>query len=240
MAVQGSSFRKTEETGTGSSRADRVYGNLRSLITGSEVRPGHHLSENRLASRLGVSRTPIREALQRLLREGLVERSPTGGLIVAGLTPRIVNETCDLLEVLDVYMFRRAAARSQDEQTVELNDLARLMCEAAKEGDVDVWANADSHFHRLIEEAAGNAQAADLSHQLRNRLHRFWVGSASRQRRLEACSREHKDIAAAVGTQDLQTVDTLVREHVSHMRVSLLQMLSDASSLVGDASGDVL
>lgn len=212
------------------SRAEQVYGHLRHLITNLELKPGHHLSENQLASWLGVSRTPVREALQRLRSEGLVQRSPTGGLIVAELTIRDVHETCDLLEMLDTYIFQRAAARLSEEKLTELCDCVRTLRTASREKDIDAWLKIDRLFHSILEEAAGNAQASELARQLRRRLHRFGIGPASNEKRLEACSKEHEEIAAAISSYELEALGDLVHEHVSNMRESLLRLLDDVAS----------
>lgn len=218
------------------SQADKVYKHLRSLILELELRPGERLAENPLAKTLGVSRTPIRQALQSLEREGLVTHAPGGGLTVSGLTVRDVNEICDLLQMLDTYIFQRAAGRISTADAQRLEQRAAEMLEAARSKDISAWSRADKEFHSILGEAADNARASEYAVQLRSRLQRIWIGIVSRQSRLEECSVEHADIARVVRDSDLNAISELVDTHIGHMRQSLLRMLEDAAPLLGTGS----
>ena len=93
----------------GASRVEDAYDWLLREITEFRLRSGTPLSENRLAAQLGISRTPVREALQRLEQEGLVQRSDTARFAVSMITAQELNDACDLLELLDTYLFSKAA-----------------------------------------------------------------------------------------------------------------------------------
>jgi DNA-binding GntR family transcriptional regulator len=215
----------------GLSLGEQAYDTLRSAITNGTLAPGEYLPENNIAGWLGISRTPVRQALQRLEKEGLLSRSPGGGLVVSELTQREVLEICESLKLLDVFIFQQAARGLTEGKVKELVDLSQMMCVAAQNKDVDAWTESDGNFHRILEEAANNFLLVQIARQLRGRIHRFWVSSASRQRRLEDCSREHRDIATAIQRNDLTTVATLTRDHISHMEASLLAMLTDPALL---------
>jgi DNA-binding GntR family transcriptional regulator len=88
---------------------DEVYSSLLLAIVEARLGAGTPLSQNKLAARMGVSRTPVREALLRLERDGLVQRLPESGFAVATITADEVHEACDLLHVLDTYVYTRAA-----------------------------------------------------------------------------------------------------------------------------------
>lgn len=216
------------------SRSDLAYAQLRELIEDQGVRPGDGLGEVQLARWLGVSRTPVRQALQRLEAEGLVQRTARGGFAVAALTVREVKEVGGLLEILDGQLVRAAAERLTPRDAERLLDCARVMANAAgtAQPDVATWDAADQRFHRIVQEAADNHLVADLARQLRRRLHRFWINSASRQGRLVDCSQEHADLARALPERDTAVLDALVAHHAAHMRAGLLQMLDQASPLV--------
>ena len=93
------------------SRVDTAYEWLLAEITGFRIRSGAPLSENRIATQLGISRTPVREALQRLEKEGLVKRTDSARFAVSQLTIQEVNDACDLLEALDTYVCRKASSK---------------------------------------------------------------------------------------------------------------------------------
>lgn len=223
--------------GARGSRADLAYAHLRGLIEDQGVRPGDALGEVRLADWIGVSRTPVRQALQRLEGEGLVRRTPRGGFAVATLTVREVEEVGGLLELLDGRLIRAAARRLTPRDADLLLECARALTDAATTGDIATWDAADRRFHRIVHGAADNRLEADLAEGLRRRLHRFWINSASRQGRLRDCSQEHADLARALADGDTAVLDVLVAHHAAHMRAGLLQMLDQAAPFVrGDGA----
>lgn len=216
------------------SRVDTAYEWLLGEITGFRFRSGAHLSENRIATELGISRTPVREALQRLEKEGLVKRSSDARFTVSQLTITEVNDACDLLEVLDTYVCRKAASKLTDQQTVELQRSIAEMTAAAAADDRTSWSAADLAFHRLVNEIAGNQLVADTVKETRRRIQRFWLRAASLQSRLEACSSEHMVLANAMVNKDYDAIEPAVKEHIGHMRHRMLEMLASAAALYGD------
>ncbi|WP_031469609.1 GntR family transcriptional regulator [Sciscionella sediminilitoris] len=216
----------------------RVYDQLRASIVELRLTPGQRLSENRLADRLGVSRTPIREALHRLADDRLVVRNEEGGFEVAVLSHHDVDSLCDLLEVVDAYLFGRAArlAGTRPEQAEALRGLAERMGSAAEQTDLDAWSAADSEFHQTVNTLADNEWASEVALRSRSRLHRFWLNHSARRQRLQSCSAEHVELALAVAEGDSERAATLVRGHIGHMRESLHGLLDAAAPLFG--SGD--
>ncbi len=210
------------------SAADRAYAALLDLVTSERARPGDQLGEEAAAAWLGISRTPVRAALQRLDLEGLIARAPRGGYVVSGLTGRDVREACDALRILDAALFRRAAGRLTPEQGRALEECAAAMVVAVKAGDLEGWNDTDRRFHALLHEAADHRLFAEMGAAQRRRLHRFWTSSASRQGRLATCAAEHAGIAEAVRRGDGAAIDDLVAAHIDHMEASLLHSLEDA------------
>lgn len=216
------------------SRVDDAYDWLLAEITGFRVRAGTPLSENKLAKQLGISRTPVREALQRLEKEGLVKRTDSARFAVSQITTAEVNDACDLLEALDSYIFRKAASKLTPANIDALMANVELMAESARAGDRQRWAEADTAFHRLVNGVAGNQLVADTVKHVRRRIQRFWLRSASVEHRLETCSEEHRVLAEAMVAKDYAAIEPAVVEHITHMRHSMLQMLASAAMLLGD------
>lgn len=213
------------------SATDRAYVQLRGLLTGDGVRPGDRLGEVRVAEWLGVSRTPVRSALQRLEMEQLVRRS-NSGYVVAGLTPRDVREACDALRLVDAALFRRAAERLTDEQVAELERSVEQMAAGAEAGDVGEWSEGDHRFHELLQEASGHSLFTHIATTQRRRLHRFWKQGAARSHRLANCAREHASIVAAIAASDDDEITRIVNEHIDHMEDSLLGLLEIANPFI--------
>jgi len=210
-----------------------AYDYLVDEITSSRIRTGARLSENRIASELGISRTPVREALQRLEQEGLVRRGSNARFTVAQPTIKEAEEACDLLVILDTYIARRASELLSDEQKAELLDAVENMTAAAESGDRDAWAQADLQFHRLVNSIADNALVWETVRETRRRVQRFWLQAPSMEGRLVACSNEHRDLAQAMIDRDDAAIAQAVEVHISHMRERVVELLRATSVLFG-------
>jgi DNA-binding GntR family transcriptional regulator len=220
-----------EEAG---SRVDTAYEWLLAEITGFRVRSGAPLSENRIATQLGISRTPVREALQRLEKEGLVKRTDNARFTVSQLTIQEVHDACDLLEVLDTYVCRKASSKLTPEDIELLRASVAEMQRAASADDRASWSAADLAFHRTVNTIAANQLVADTVKETRRRIQRFWMRASSLQSRLEACSQEHLVLANAIIAQDYDAIEPAVKEHIGHMRARIVEMLEAAAALLGD------
>lgn len=221
-------------TDEGNSRVQGAYDFLLAEITAFRVRTGAPLSENRIATQLGISRTPVREALQRLEKEGLVKRTDNARFTVSQLSPQEANDACDLLEVLDTYIAKKASSLlTADDQAALLASVADMRA-AADSGDKARWSEADLAFHRLINGIAGNALVADTVKETRRRVQRFWLHASSLQSRLVLCSDEHAVLAEAMIAKDYEAIEPAVREHIDHMRERILDLLATAAMFLGE------
>ncbi|MBX3311443.1 MAG: GntR family transcriptional regulator [Microbacteriaceae bacterium] len=223
-----------QPTQTDESRVDTAYSWLLGEITGFRLRAGAPLSENSLAKHLGISRTPVREALQRLEKEGLVRRTENSRFTVSQINAREVNEACDLLEVLDSFIMRRASSKLDEESKAELLRIVDLQQEAAAHGDRDAWAEADTKFHRLLNTVADNKLVAEVVKETRRRTQRFWLRAAGKENRLVGCSAEHRVIAEAIIAKDYDTINSAVSEHIQHMRQGMLDLVNAVALVLGE------
>lgn len=211
-----------------------AYEWILNAITTFQLPVNAQLSENKLAKEIGISRTPVREALQRLEKEGLVRRGPNARFTVALLTPGEVDEACDVLSLLDSYMFSRAAERISLDQAAELMGCAQAMLAAAGRGDVDAWSVADARFHEIVLESGRNVTAAEIARLTRRRIQRFSTRAMSAHTdRFTTCSSEHIAIARAIAERRVADIPTLVDEHVGHMRRSVLDSLAAIATFLG-------
>lgn len=218
------------------SLGEDAYSWLVDAITSFQLPANAPLSENRLAQEIGVSRTPVREALRRLESEGLVRRGENNRFTVSLLTIKELNEACDLLILLDTYLFTRAAEAMTKADAARLRQLADEMIAAAKVEDPVAWAEADAAFHEVVLRTADNNTIADVARVTRRRIQRFWNRSLATSTRLPSCSQEHKVIARAVGTGDQREVAQAVADHIEHMRSSVAMILEVAGVVLGSSS----
>jgi len=215
------------------SLGDDAYTWLVTAITTFQLPANAQLSENRLAQEIGVSRTPIREALRRLETEGLVRRGDNNRFTVSLLTTKELNDACDLLILLDTYMFIRASDAMSPDDSRALEELAQDMINAAEQGDAEAWVQADTSFHEVILRAADNPTVADIARVTRRRIQRFWNRSLETSTRLTTCSQEHREIAGAVARGERDEVEAAVTDHINHMRSSVETILQVAGSVLG-------
>lgn len=215
------------------SLADDAYEWLIAAITSFRIPTNSQISENKLATELGVSRTPVREALKRLESEGLLKRGEGGRFTVAMLTSKDVDEAIDLLLLCDTYMFQRAAMKIDDAGAQLLRDSAKSMISSATNGDRERWIKHDKIFHETIILAADNEIIAEISRVTRRRIQRFWARSVSGARDLATCSEEHVEIAQFIIGKNLAGIKKSVEGHLGHLRVNMHEIVQGMAPFFG-------
>jgi len=217
------------------SLVDVAYENLLARITSFQVKAGAPLSEVKISKELNISRTPIREALQRLEKEGLVQRTESSRFTVAQISIREVNEACDMLEILDTYIFSKASSLLTPEDSAGLRLSVTRMNDACDANDRTAWTEADRAFHQLLNRVAGNELVADTVRETRRRVQRFWIRSTVGQfDRLSTCTTEHAELVDAIINKDLAAIPPAVKEHIGHLRENVVALLTTVALLTGD------
>ena len=202
-------------------------------ISSFRIPTNSQISENSLAMELGISRTPVREALMRLESEGIIRRGAAGRFVVAMLTNKDVDEAMDLMILCDQYLFERAAMNMSDSSARALQESSKKMIEAAKYDDLDKWIENDNIFHETIMRAADNETIAEVSRLTRRRIQRFWARSILGTRDLEHCSREHFEIANFIIDRNLPAIRSTVEKHLAHVRANVLEIVNSMSPFFG-------
>lgn len=195
---------------------DRVYGALLELITTRALQPGQHLVESELAGHLGVSRQPVREALQRLSTEGWVDLRPAQGAFVHEPTEEEADQLLTVRTLLEAEAARLAAARAGDEAVAALEELCAQGERAVAADDVDAAVRANARLHAKIMELAGNAVLAELAAQVDRRV-RWYYTPVARQRGRQSWV-EHRELIAAIAARDGQAATAIMRAHTEHTR----------------------
>jgi DNA-binding GntR family transcriptional regulator len=177
---------------------DRAYGELEEMIVTLQLSPGTVLSEQALAIRLGIGRTPIREALQRLARDGLVVIMPRRGIMVSEINLRLQLRLIEVRRELERLMASLAAERATPDERGEFAELADAMLAAAAKADDIAFMRLDQRFNNLIATAARN-EFARRSMGLMNALsRRFWYQHYQEVADLPLAARLHAAVAQAV------------------------------------------
>ncbi|AJP04716.1 GntR family transcriptional regulator [Streptomyces cyaneogriseus subsp. noncyanogenus] len=197
---------------------DRVYEALLELITTRALRPGQHLVESELAGHLGVSRQPVREALQRLNTEGWIDLRPAQGAFVHEPTEEEADQLLTVRTLLEAEAARLAAAGADDAGIAGLEELCAEGERAVAADDVDGAVALNARFHAKVMELAGNAVLAELARQVDRRV-RWYYTPIARQRGRQSWI-EHRELIAAIADRDEQRATHLMREHTEHTRRS--------------------
>jgi DNA-binding GntR family transcriptional regulator len=195
---------------------ERVYEALLELITTRALRPGQHLVESELAGHLGVSRQPVREALQRLNTEGWVDLRPAQGAFVHEPTEEEADQLLSVRTLLEAEAARLAAANSSPAGIAALEELCAKGEQAVADDDVDLAVATNAAFHAKIMELAGNVVLAELAGQVDRRV-RWYYTPVARQRGTRSWI-EHRSLIAAISSRDEQRATEIMRSHTEHTR----------------------
>jgi DNA-binding GntR family transcriptional regulator len=202
-----------------------VYENLKRRIIEGELRPGLPINEAEFARDLAVSKTPIREALRQLERDGFVENVPGRGSTVSHIKPQDIREVFEIREIIETGAAKRAARlRDNDELCAKREDSRKLLeNQQAGEAYVHEWGSWED-VHLCIVKALGNQTLVDMYSGLLDRIKRFRThyGKRFTQRRLYEILTEHTAILDAIVEGDGQRAEQMVQHHLRNANAFLM------------------
>jgi len=213
-----------------------VFDTLRQAILDGTLQPGERLMEIHLARQLGVSRTPVREALRKLEQEGLVLTRPGRGAAVAQIMQSDLEDVLEVREALEELAVRRACARISEEQFARLCGIADDFAVSLRAGDLAGAAGDDEAFHAVLCEAAGNRRLSQLMDSLRSRMYRYRLESLKNKKNHPDLIRQHTLICEAVKAKDEEMAASAIRMHITKQKLSAAENLSGGPSQPLDIS----
>lgn len=205
---------------------DRVYEIVRKNILNGDFPPGYKLVEEQLAAQLGVSRTPVREAIQRLEVEGLVVGPHKGNARVQQITPESIGQALEIRELLETFACQRAAEKITDDQINHLRELHQRELEALTERDPEVLSDINTRIHHGIMSASGNQVLLHLVKLLAARVPSYRFFALGDLENLEVFIESHGGIIDALAEGDAETAEREMAEHVNMARKILSQSMS--------------
>lgn len=210
---------QTKSTGTPKSSKSLVelaYERLKQRILDNKYHPGFQALEHEVADDLGMSRTPVREALIRLKHEGLVELIPRRGLRVVPVLAEDMQEIYDVLTSLESMAAELLAKQKPDANTLKpMRDATHAMEVALENDDLDAWAEADEKFHRALIDLCGNGRLAQMANTVRDQGHRARMVTLRLREKPLASADEHEQVLRAIENGDWQTARDV---HYNHRR----------------------
>jgi len=200
----------------------KVYRILKAEIIEGSLKPGTKLLENNIAKQLGISRTPIREALRELAAEGFVKMNPNQGVVVSNASVEDVQEVLQIRGVLEGLAARLATKMINEEEIKELEKYQKRMEYYTNKDDVLAFSEMDTEFHELILNICGNNRLIQIRKNLSDQAHRYQIRSLSVPGRLKYSLKEHQEIVEALKRKNPEQADRLSQKHIENVLTNIL------------------
>ncbi len=228
-----------QSIGTYKTKQELAYEALRDAIITCRFPPGRRLLENELAQQLGISRSPIREALKRLASEGLVNEVPHAGVTVAEVGLESLHELYLIIASLEGMACREACERLEPGTLREMQESLKAMDAALAAQDMTMWAMANRAFHRLARRDCDLPYLLRVLEETWSRMQRYQVYQGAAEQRAVQSEPEHRAIALAMLHGDAEQVEALVKAHYLQGDRQFKDYLQALAQAEAKSAGDV-
>jgi len=205
---------------------DQIYASLKEAILSGKVRPGEPLRETEVAEQMGVSQSPVREALRYLEREGLVVTVPRKGTTVVELGAADVEEIYTLRQVIESLAARRAAEKATSDDLAKLRALIEEMEQAARAGDIVALVEKDYEFHAQICRMAQHSRLLQVWENAHAQVRAFLSFKDQLLSDLEMIPSSHQPLVEALAAGDGERAEQVMKSHIEEMGRQLLEQLA--------------
>ena len=206
---------------------DVVFNTLRDAILKGELEPGERLMEIQLAERLGVSRTPIREAIRKLELEGLVLMIPRKGAEVAKISEKSLRDVLEVRRSLEELAAELACQRMDAEALKDLEDAQKAFIQAVESGETMTMAEADEHFHDVIYMGTGNTRLVQILNNLREQMYRYRLEYIKDAEKRQILLVEHESILRAIRSRHVAEAKEAVRAHIDNQEITVSKNIKE-------------
>lgn len=199
---------------TRKSLGEHVFDSLKQAIIKGNMSPGEWLVESHIAETLGISRTPVREAIHKLERERLIERQPRGGFTVLGLNRDDIEETFGIRAVLEGYAARLAAIKHDKEELESLESKIEEFEKCLENKQLNKLTQINTEFHDLLYALSKSPKLIHLINSLRDQIFRFRQMILKEAKMAKVSNEDHKQMLKFIRRRDANGVELLVRDHI--------------------------
>ena len=206
---------------------DVVFNTLRQAILKGELAPGERLMEIQLAEKLGVSRTPIREAIRKLELEGLVLMIPRKGAEVAKISEKSLRDVLEVRRSLEELAIELACQRMSEEELVDLEQAQRAFRQAISQGMAMSIAETDEHYHDIIYQGTCNDKLVQMLNNLREQMYRYRVEYLKDEKNFPILIREHSQIVEGLTAKDKTMLTAAMHKHVMNQATAVKEMIRE-------------
>ncbi|HZV66192.1 MAG TPA: GntR family transcriptional regulator [Telluria sp.] len=209
---------------------DTVIEHLQKLIIEGVLEPGSKLNEREVCERLGISRTPLREAMKVLASEGLIEIVPNRGAFVSKMDETEIWETFEMMSGLEALSGELAAERITPEEIADIKALHYAMLVCRTQNDLSGYYSRNQAIHNKINEAAGNSVLRQIYLSVNRRLLALRFKSNFRESKWDRAVKEHGEMIEALEAHDGKRLAAILRQHLLDKRDSVLATLRESSA----------
>lgn len=206
---------------------DVIFETLRKAIVSGDIKPGERLMEVSLADQMGVSRTPVREAIRRLEAEGLVTMIPRKGTHVSELSVKDIMDVLEVRAVLDKLATDLASKRIQSAQLKALESVHKQYISCVEKDNVEGAIKKDVEFHDIIYAASGNPRLVTVAASLREHIYRFRVMYMSGNLIAENVLNEHNEILQALREAQNNVASNLAEKHIRNQMETIIKTVTE-------------
>lgn len=204
-----------------------VFNTLRDAILRGELEPGERLMEIQLAEKLGVSRTPVREAIRKLELEGLAIMLPRRGAIVAAITISDLKDVLEVRRVLEGLTIELACKRMTGEELSKLKESGEDFAKAVKGDDLTEIAKKDVAFHDIIYNSSRNQRLIQILNNLREQMYRYRLEYIKDANKRGTLVEEHKVIIEAIESKDAVMAKKAIKKHIANQEKTIIENLTE-------------
>ena len=204
-----------------------VFEKLKQAIIRGDLAPGDRIVEIQVAETLDISRTPVREAIHKLEREGLLKKLPKAGFTVMSLSREDIEETFGIRSVLESYAAGLAALKHREDELKPLEEKIREFKTCLKKGNVDDLPRINTEFHNLLYALSRSPKLIKMINDLRDQIFRFRKILLKMDHMPEASNEDHRKMLTAIRDRDVAKVEELVQEHISKGRKTILKAIEN-------------
>jgi len=204
-----------------------VFEKLKQAIIRGDLAPGDRIVEIQVAEALDISRTPVREAIHKLEREGLLKKLPKAGFTVMSLSREDIEETFGIRSVLESYAAGLAALKHREDELTPLEEKIREFKTCLRKAEVDDLPRINTEFHNLLYALSRSPKLIKMINDLRDQIFRFRKILLKMDHMPEASNEDHRKMLLAIRDRDVAKVEELVREHISRGRKTVLKAIEN-------------
>lgn len=215
-----------------------VFEALRDAIINGQLHPGERLMEVQVAEALGVSRTPVREAIRMLESEGYVLIMPRKGAYVSDFSVKDIASVFEIRRALEGLAAELAAERATDEDRERLERLLVELAECVETGDVERYVELDTEFHDTVYKASRNDRLAPIISSLREQIQRFRTRTLSTPGRMREALEEHRGLVEALGDRDAERARQQAADHIDNAENLLMTLIQAEESKERESKRD--